>query len=508
MPQSTGLVMRRDFRAVETAPPVQRLIDAGAIPLGVTNTSELSLWIESTNQVYGCTNNPYDPDRTAGGSSGGEGAAVGSGASPFGVGSDIGGSIRVPAFFCGVFGHKPSPGLVPNTGHYPPTAGRASEMLATGPLVRRAEDLMPLLSIMAGPDGVDSCATAMTIGDPASVSLAELQLVTVEHASLLPMSRALRDARERAIGALVSAGATVRRIALRSWRSAALPFLATLQASAERQLTALLIEAGAAAPTWRGLARRGGPHTLPTRLTLATELLPGPGGSSRRRAAGGCGEPRLRAQGSDRRRRPAAPGVPAYRAAPRKDGGPPVAADAFGGVQPGRCTCHRGAAGAHAARAADRRPGGGIARARPSVDCGRARARARVRRLGPAAGAPCDDRDEPHARRDGDPDDGDRAWPRGARATRVSEPRSRRRLRRALGAGDGKAHARGARRRVRGGRSPLRRRPLLRPGRGVPRRSGCGRGRSSPARSRSARSGATRTPPTGRSTPIRPRSRT
>ena len=151
MPQSTGLVMRRDFRATETAPPVQRLIDAGAIPLGVTNTSELSLWIESTNRVYGCTNNPYDPARTAGGSSGGEGAAVGSGASPFGVGSDIGGSIRVPAFFCGVFGHKPSPGLVPNTGHYPPTAGRAAEMLATGPLVRRAEDLMPLLSIMAGP---------------------------------------------------------------------------------------------------------------------------------------------------------------------------------------------------------------------------------------------------------------------------------------------------------------------------------------------------------------------
>jgi fatty acid amide hydrolase 2 len=98
---------------------VQRLIDAGAIPLGVTNTSELSLWIESFNRLYGSTRNPYDGARAAGGSSGGEGAAVGSGGSPFGVGSDIGGSIRVPAFFCGVFGHKPSPGLVPNTDHYP-----------------------------------------------------------------------------------------------------------------------------------------------------------------------------------------------------------------------------------------------------------------------------------------------------------------------------------------------------------------------------------------------------
>src|ERR1700759_4619080 len=114
MPQWARLVMRRDFRAVKTAPPVQRLIDAGAIPLGVTNTSELSLWIESTNRGYGCTNNPYDPGRTAGGTSGGEGAAVGSGASPFGVGSDIGGSIRRPALFCGGFCPKPPAGVVPN----------------------------------------------------------------------------------------------------------------------------------------------------------------------------------------------------------------------------------------------------------------------------------------------------------------------------------------------------------------------------------------------------------
>ncbi len=92
---------------------MKRLIDAGAIPLGVTNTSELTLWIESENPLYGRTNNPYDLSRTAGGSSGGEGAAVGSGGSPFGVGADIGGSIRVPALFCGVFGHKPSAGLDP-----------------------------------------------------------------------------------------------------------------------------------------------------------------------------------------------------------------------------------------------------------------------------------------------------------------------------------------------------------------------------------------------------------
>ena len=115
MPQSTGLVAREGFRSTETAPVPQRLIDAGAIPLGVTNTSELTMWIESENRLYGRTNNPYDATRTAGGSSGGEGAAVGCGGSPFGIGSDIAGSLRIPAFFCGVFAHKPS--LRPRSQH-------------------------------------------------------------------------------------------------------------------------------------------------------------------------------------------------------------------------------------------------------------------------------------------------------------------------------------------------------------------------------------------------------
>src|SRR5436305_13226223 len=110
MPQSAGLMARRDLRSAQTAPVIQRLIDAGAIPLGVTNTSELTLWIESENRVYGRTNNPYDGRRTAGGSSGGEAAAVGCGGSPFGIGSDIPGSIRIPAFLRGVLGHQPSSG--------------------------------------------------------------------------------------------------------------------------------------------------------------------------------------------------------------------------------------------------------------------------------------------------------------------------------------------------------------------------------------------------------------
>ena len=123
-PQAAGLVARRHIVNDRDAVTVARLRDAGAIPLGVTNTSELCMWMESYNEVYGRSNNPYDPERIVGGSSGGEGAIVGSGASPFGLGADVGGSIRMPAFFNGVFGHKCSPGLVPNDGQYPAAQGR------------------------------------------------------------------------------------------------------------------------------------------------------------------------------------------------------------------------------------------------------------------------------------------------------------------------------------------------------------------------------------------------
>src|SRR5581483_3199579 len=203
MPQSAGLLARRAYRSPGTAPAVTRLLDAGAIALGVTNTSELTLWIESNNRLYGRTNNPYDASRTAGGSSGGEGAAVGCGGSPFGLASDIAGSIRIPAMFCGVFGHKPSSGLVSNAGLYPPAAGDSGAMLGTGPLARRAEDLMPLLQILAGADGRGQIARAHQLGNPDSVSLSGLRVVTVEESSRLPIGRELRDGRERAVGALL-----------------------------------------------------------------------------------------------------------------------------------------------------------------------------------------------------------------------------------------------------------------------------------------------------------------
>src|SRR3954449_5018896 len=141
LPNAAGRVSRRDVRAEVDAPTVANLRAAGAIPLGLTNTSELCMWMESTNKLYGRSSSAYDARRTAGGSSGGEGAAVGSGGSPFGLGADIGGSVRFPAYFNGVFGHKATPGVVTNEGQFPAAEGDSDRLLATGPICRRAEDL-------------------------------------------------------------------------------------------------------------------------------------------------------------------------------------------------------------------------------------------------------------------------------------------------------------------------------------------------------------------------------
>ncbi|XP_051757644.1 fatty-acid amide hydrolase 2-A [Ctenopharyngodon idella] len=174
MPNSTGLLSRRDLISGVDAPSVALLKRAGAIPLGVTNCSELCMWLESHNHLYGITNNPYDFERIAGGSSGGEGSILGGGASVIGIGSDIGGSIRIPCFFNGIFGHKPSLGIVSNDGQYPPASGLQMGFLCTGPMCRYAEDLIPMLSIMGGPN-------ANKLSLSAEVDLKKLRFFSVPH---------------------------------------------------------------------------------------------------------------------------------------------------------------------------------------------------------------------------------------------------------------------------------------------------------------------------------------
>jgi fatty acid amide hydrolase 2 len=239
------------------------------------------MWIESDNRLYGRTSCAYDPRRVAGGSSGGEGAAVGSGGSPFGLGSDIGGSIRLPAFFNGVFGHKPSPGLVDNEGQFPVAEGDALRLLTPGPLCRRAEDLMPLVRILAGDE-------AARLGDPDSVSVEGLDVLVVEGDGMIPVSRRMAGALQRTAGALSALGARVRTERVKSLRGAINLFLAELSAANTTTFGELLGD-GEGPVRVRDALRRGSPFTRSSKVILTSErvqqLLPQPG-TERLRAAG------------------------------------------------------------------------------------------------------------------------------------------------------------------------------------------------------------------------------
>jgi Asp-tRNA(Asn)/Glu-tRNA(Gln) amidotransferase A subunit family amidase len=138
--------------------------------LGNTNTPEFLMAWESNNPIRGGTSNPWNLAYSAGGSSGGEGGAISSGCSFGGIGSDGGGSIRVPAHFCGICGLKPTPGRVPSTGHYPPGAGALSWLGVVGPMARTIADVRAMFEVVAGPDAGDALSAPVAIAETASVS--------------------------------------------------------------------------------------------------------------------------------------------------------------------------------------------------------------------------------------------------------------------------------------------------------------------------------------------------
>jgi len=218
MPNTSGLPGRKGLLVDSQAVPVSRLREAGAILIGVTNISELCMWMETDNRVYGRTNNPFDLRRTVGGSSGGEGALVGAGAVPFGLAADVGGSIRMPAFFNGAFGHKPTGGLVPNTGQYPGGQDEVSRYLTTGPICRCADDLPLLMDVLAGPDPHDEHSLPYAFEDPEGVDLRGVTAYVVRDNGLLAVSRDLRRAQRRAAAALARSGAEVRPLRLSGFK--------------------------------------------------------------------------------------------------------------------------------------------------------------------------------------------------------------------------------------------------------------------------------------------------
>ncbi len=158
-----GSKLRAGYVAAADAPLVGRLRRAGAIILGTTNVPEMLMAYETDNLLYGRTNNPWALDRTPGGSSGGEAAAIAAGCSAGGVGSDGGGSIRVPAHFSGICGLKPTPGRIPASGHFPASVGPFAHLGVVGPMARTIRDLEILFRVMAGPDIGDASAAPVAL---------------------------------------------------------------------------------------------------------------------------------------------------------------------------------------------------------------------------------------------------------------------------------------------------------------------------------------------------------
>jgi amidase len=195
---TSGSVLRAEFVPEGDATAVARLRAAGAIILGKTNVPEMAIPYECDNPVFGRTSNPHDPGRTSGGSSGGEAAALSACLSPAGLGSDLSGSIRVPAHFCGVVGLKPTAGRVPSDGHFPPATGAFALGAVVGPMARYVEDLSLLLGVLTD-QGARSAATPDVRGRRVARFVDEDA----------PVSDETRDAVEAATRALAGAGLTV-----------------------------------------------------------------------------------------------------------------------------------------------------------------------------------------------------------------------------------------------------------------------------------------------------------
>ena len=206
MPCEAGTRLRAGQIASQDAPLVERLRHAGAIVLGVTNTPELLMAWETDNLVSGRTNSPWDLERTPGGSSGGEAAAIAAGMSAGGVGSDGGGSIRVPAHFSGICGLKPTPGRIPATGHFPPSGGPFALLGVVGPMARSLADLKALFEVLQGPDDGDTCAAPVPLRWPDKHEIRKLRIGYFEDDGRTPVTPETRVAVRTAADALRSAG--------------------------------------------------------------------------------------------------------------------------------------------------------------------------------------------------------------------------------------------------------------------------------------------------------------
>jgi amidase len=215
LPTTWGFVPQKDYKPAEDALAIRRVKDAGGVILGKTNVPiGLGDW-QSYNDIYGTTNNPYNLGRTPGGSSGGSAAALAAGYGALSLGSDIGGSLRVPAFHCGVYAHKPTFALVPSRGHLPPPLPAIPfdrDMAVIGPMARSAADLPLALDVMAGPDPLEAgVAYRLSLPPARHTGLKDFRVLVVASDPVLPPNQEIRDAIEKLAENLAKAGVSVTR---------------------------------------------------------------------------------------------------------------------------------------------------------------------------------------------------------------------------------------------------------------------------------------------------------
>lgn len=204
-----GTTGRKDYRPGPDATCVARLRGAGGIILGKTNTPEFTLWFQTDNLVYGQTKNPFDLTRTPGGSSGGAAAIIAAGASIFDIGTDTGGSIRLPSHFSGIVGIKPTTGRVPCTGNALPSSGLIAPLTQPGPMARYVSDLSYLLKIISGPDQIDPYAVDAQLQDPDDVDVSKLRIGYHTDNGIKTPTQDIIDTIENAISLLRDSGQTI-----------------------------------------------------------------------------------------------------------------------------------------------------------------------------------------------------------------------------------------------------------------------------------------------------------
>lgn len=281
-PWRMGSRLNLDRVAEEDGSVVARLRRAGAIITGLGSMAEMALWPETVNRIEGVARHPHDLRRTPGGSSGGDAALTAARCVPFAIGADGGGSVRIPAAYCGLFGHKPSAGLVPLTGHVP-LDGVASDtdaaqslawFFAPGPICRHANDLWPLLKVMAGPDGCQRGIGVRTLTetadfDPAGRTI--LMLARPKVALAEAVSAEQSEVVEAAAMSLAKRGGLIRQLPDTFLTHAFCIWSGTLRASSDLRLGEMLGGGSSLQLGWEVLRRIGGApmHTLPS-LMLAT----------------------------------------------------------------------------------------------------------------------------------------------------------------------------------------------------------------------------------------------